>query len=222
MSVASHLGISVVDYDAAILTLIPHYDALLAAAVEAVDTLVVRAPRVVDLGVGSGALAARVLRVRPRARIIGIDEDASMLGMARHRLRPAVELVHANFERAALPRCDLITASYALHHVKTRRRKAALYRRAFDALRAGGVLVTGDNFLASNAALRRVNRARWLAHLRRRYSPAKAEAFLRAWAKEDVYFPLEDEVAMLTRAGFRVDVAWRCDSFAVICGVKPL
>jgi tRNA (cmo5U34)-methyltransferase len=220
MGVAAHLGIGLGSYDATIRTLIPHYDELLHAAEAAVDALARPAPTVVDLGTGSGALAARVLRVRPRARVIGIDEDESMLALAQKRLRGQLAVVRGNFERAALPRCDLMTASYALHHVRTRRRKAALYRRAFDALRPGGVLAIGDNFLASSREMQARDRARWIAHLRRRYSAARAEGFLRAWAKEDVYFPLRDELTMLEGAGFRAEVTWRRDSFAVVCAVK--
>jgi trans-aconitate methyltransferase len=220
MSVATHLGIRLGSYDAAIRTLIPHYDALLDAAARAVDALAPPAPVVVDLGTGSGALAARVLQVRPRASITGIDEDPDMLTVALKRLRGRLNTVHASFEQSTLPRCDVITASYALHHVRTRRRKAALYRRAFAALGRKGVLLSGDNFLASSRAVQAADRAAWLAHLRRRYGAAKAEGFLRTWAKEDVYFTLRDEVAMLEAAGFTVDVTWRRDSFAVVCGMR--
>jgi SAM-dependent methyltransferase len=193
---------------------------LIDASGAAVDVLARAAPEVVDLGTGSGALAARVLRVRPRARVIGIDEDPAMLTLALKSLRGRLSTVHASFERAPLPPCDLITASYALHHVRTRRRKAALYGRAFAALRRGGVFLSGDNFLASSRAMQAADRAAWIAHLRRRYDAARAEAFLRTWAKEDVYFTLRDELSMLEAAGFAVDVAWRRDSFAVICGIR--
>ena len=40
------------------------------------------------------------------------------------------------------------------------------------------------------------------------------------WAKEDVYFRLEDEIELLRSAGFSVDVPWRRDSFAVVVGAK--
>ena len=41
-----------------------------------------------------------------------------------------------------------------------------------------------------------------------------------SWAHEDAYMPLADEVRMLARAGFTVDVPWRQSPFAVIVGVK--
>ena len=45
---------------------------------------------------------------------------------------------------------------------------------------------------------------------------ALQEALLRAWSKEDTYVPLEDEIELLERAGFRVQVVWRRGSFAVL------
>ncbi|HXG87211.1 MAG TPA: hypothetical protein VNJ02_02660 [Vicinamibacterales bacterium] len=59
-------------------------------------------------------------------------------------------------------------------------------------------------------------RLAWRDHLARTYGPAKAEAFLRAWAKEDFYTPLEAELRLLQSAGFAVDVIWRRGSFAVV------
>jgi tRNA (cmo5U34)-methyltransferase len=218
MGVATHLGIELTDYDAVIRTLIPHYEALIAAAGDAVDALAPRAPVVVDLGTGSGVLASRVLDVRPRARVTGIDADAGMLGLAHRRLGDRITMVHGDFERTPLPPCDLVTASFALHHIRTRRRKATLYARACAALRPGGVLVSADCYLAASPRLQVVDRQRWVAHLRQRYGRARADGFLRAWAKEDVYFPLEDELELLAAAGFAVDVPWRRDGFAVMVG----
>ena len=54
--------------------------------------------------------------------------------------------------------------------------------------------------------------------MRTSYAPAEARALLRAWAREDVYVPLEAELTLLRGAGFRVEVVWRRDAFAVIAG----
>ncbi|MSO53366.1 MAG: class I SAM-dependent methyltransferase [Acidobacteria bacterium] len=220
MGAATHLGINLGDYDAVIRTLIPHYQELIGAAGAAVGALTRTAPAVVDLGTGSGALAQAILTARPRARLTGIDEDAGMLAMAAKRLRGRITTIHGNFETTPIPRCDVVSASFALHHIRASRRKAALYRRAYAALTRGGLIVSADCCLASTAALQKNHRAGWLAHLRQNYSPARAEGFLSAWAKEDVYFTLEQEMALLKRAGFKVEVAFRKTCFAVVVGLK--
>jgi len=220
MGAATHLGIKPGEYDKLIATLIPHYLDLIEAAADAVDTIARTAPAVVDLGTGSGALVQRIARVRPKARLIGVDSDASMLAAASHRLRGKIQAIEEDFERVRIPRCDVVSASFALHHIPTGRRKAALYKRCFQSLRPGGMFVSADCYLASSAVVRTRDREAWLNHLQRTYSRKKAENFLKTWAKEDVYFSLDREIQLLTEAGFGVEVTWRRDSFAVLVGLK--
>ena len=220
MSAAAHLGIKPGEYDRMIATLIPHYSKLLDAAAAAVDVVARTAPAVVDLGTGSGTLAQRILRVRPKARLIGIDSDAAMLATATRRLRGKIQPIEENFERIRIPRCDVVSASFALHHVPTGRRKGAVYKHCFSSLRPGGMFVSADCYLASSAVVRKRDRVTWLQHLQRVYTRKKAEHFLRTWAKEDVYFTLDREIELLREAGFSVEVTWRKDSFAVIVGLK--
>ena len=217
MAVSSHLKIALGEYDARIRTFIPNYEEMLDAAASALVVAARPLKTVVDLGTGTGALAARVAAVAPRVRLVGIDEDEGMLGMAARRLKkhPAT-LVAGNFVRAPLPRCDAITASFALHHIEQRRTKEALYVRARAALGTGGVLVSADCHPPSNPALAAASRKAWLAHLAKSYGPRKAESFLRAWAHEDFYVPLDVELNLLQSAGFTTEIVWRRGSFAVI------
>jgi tRNA (cmo5U34)-methyltransferase len=220
MGATAHLGIKFGEYDNTIASLIPHYRELIEAAAQAVDVVARMAPAVVDLGTGSGALAAEILKVRPKARLIGIDADLAMLETARRRLKGRIDTIHDNFERARIPRCDVVSASFALHHIDAGRKKGALYRRCFNALRDGGMLVSADCFLATDGQLRRRHRQAWLEHLQRKYTRKRAEQFLRTWAKEDVYFSLDRELELLKDAGFSTEVSWRKDSFAVVVGLK--
>ena len=220
MGATAHLGIKFGEYDAAIASLIPHYRPLLAAAAEAVDVVARTAPAVVDLGTGSGALAAEILKVRPKARVIGIDSDESMLDAAKRRLKGRIDTVHDDFELARIPRCDVVSASFALHHIDAGRKKGDLYKRCFTALRDGGMFVSADCFLAVDGKLRKWHRQAWLDHLQKKYTRKKAEHFLRTWAKEDVYFSLDRELELLKEAGFSTEVSWRQDSFAVVVGLK--
>ena len=220
MGATSHLGIKFGEYDATIASLIPHYKNLIEAAAAAVDICAPTSPAVVDLGTGSGALAAEILKVRPKARLTGIDADDSMLAAAKRRLKGRIDTIQDNFERASIPRCDVVSASFALHHIDAGHKKAALYRRCFGSLREGGMLVSADCFLASSNKLRRRDREAWIEHLQRKYTRKRSEQFLRTWAKEDVYFSLDREMELLKEAGFTVEVTWRRDSFAVVVGLK--
>jgi trans-aconitate methyltransferase len=219
MTVASHLGINLADYDARIRTFIPDYDVMLSAAAAAVPPA---ARLIVDLGTGTGALAAACLRRAPRARVVGIDADPEMLPLAARRLSPRATLVRGSFLRTPLPgRADAIVASFALHHVRTRAAKARLYTRVRTALAPRGVFVSVDCHPSIDRAAADEQRDAWAAHLRRAYSPRESNKLLKAWSLEDVYVPLESEVRLLERAGFHVDVIWRRGSFAVLKAAVP-
>jgi ubiquinone/menaquinone biosynthesis C-methylase UbiE len=218
MGVAAHLGIRLADYDRQIATFIPWYGEMLEAAAEAASFSLQRArsTRLLDLGIGTGALAGRCLRLSSRARVVGIDIDQGMLALAARRLGSRLLLVVGDLATAPYPRSDAVTASFALHHLRTRRSKAHVYARCRRVLRAGGRLVTVDRYLSADRVLDAADRAAWRAHLMQTYAARRANAFLRAWAREDVYLPLEVELRLMRRAGLRPDVVWRRDGFAVI------
>jgi SAM-dependent methyltransferase len=222
VSVAAHLAVAPAAYDSRIRALIPSYDELIAEAARALHGR--RARSIVDLGIGTGALAQACLGVARAARVWGIDADADMMQVARARLRRwrrRVTFVHGDFRTATLPRCDAIVASYALHHIRHRREKATFYRRCREALRPGGVLVSGDCMPATQPSLVARDLEHWFAHLARTAgSRATAKRIYESWADEDTYMPLSVEVGLLERAGFVVEIPWRRSPFAVVAGVR--
>jgi tRNA (cmo5U34)-methyltransferase len=217
MGTGAHLGIDLAEYDARIRTFIPDYEGLHGAILEALQATVRRSrPTILELGIGTGALAARCLEAYPSSRIVGIDEDAAMLSAAGTRLDGRVRAIQGSFESIDLPPSDAIVACLALHHVPPGARARRLFRRLRRALRPGGVFVNADCFPASNARLAAADRGAWAAHLERTYSPAEVRGYFRRWAREDYYVPLADELSALRRAGFHADVAMRRHAFAVI------
>ncbi len=224
MSVRSHLAVTPAAYDRRIRGLIPLYDELVAEAAQALQYARRPIRQIVDLGIGTGALARACLQQAPRARIWGIDVDSEMTTVARRRLgrRAAqVEITAGSFMEADLPPADAVVATYALHHIRRRVDKQQFYRRCHRALRRGGVLVSGDCFPASTPQGQARDLEVWMAHLGRTFGTRdKARRVYESWADEDVYVPLAEEIAMLERAGFTVDVPWRRSPFAVIVGCR--
>jgi ubiquinone/menaquinone biosynthesis C-methylase UbiE len=226
MSVASHLKIKLKDYDRRVRTFIPAYEELLDAAAEACATALggIRRPTIVDLGIGTGALASRCLDRVPHAAIVGIDNDPEILRVAMRRLSrrgALVTLIRGDFARTAMPSAHAVVATLALHHLHTGRTKQAFYRRCADVLCDGGAIVTGDCHPSSMAWLARQQMESWRSHMRKTYSAAETRRFLRAWSDEDTYMTLEAELRMMRKAGFAADVVWRRGAFAVLVGRKP-
>lgn len=112
-------------------------------------TLGIRRGRIVELGCGGGTIAG--LLADASYDVVGIDASAAMLRLARQRA-PTVTFRRGSFQSASIPQCSAIVAigevvtylrpskgrpSVARHD----RELLRFFRRAFRALRPGGVLL---------------------------------------------------------------------------------
>ena len=223
-SVKRHLDVDADAYDVAIRRFIPYYDDMLATGVELLAALAPPAAHVLDLGGGTGALSAAVLGGLPEARVTMLDVDRAMLAEGRRRLAPfgnRVEFREASF-LDPLPAADAVVASLALHHVHDLDAKTDLYRAILAALAPGGVFVNLDAAITEGPRLNALVFQRWAEHMAEHgITEAKAREHFDAWADEDRYFPLDEELAALRRAGFaEVECFWRRGDSAICCALR--
>ena len=139
-----------VSYGARIHAAIPSFDSFQDRVAEA--TLGLDAQLVLDLGIGTGETARRVLELHPQARLIGLDASMAMANAARAALpHDRVEVLAGRLEDP-LPkdRFDLVVSALAVHHLPAAG-KADLFTRIASALRPGGVFVLGDVVVPENA-----------------------------------------------------------------------
>ena len=218
-SFSSHLKIDIGEYDDRVLTFIPYYLEMLDEVERLAGLYLDENPTVLDLGVGTGAVSERCLRLRPEANITGIDSDSEMLEGARVRLKAAkrIDLICESFLDVEFPEADLIGGTLSIHHVPDPTTKQELYRRCMSSLRPGGVMLLADCFPPRDETLADRGWAEWRSHLESHYTPDETTAYFEAWSGEDTHFSLDDELDWLGLAGFRAQVTWRKDLFAVIC-----
>ena len=170
---------------------VPGYVELQEETVRATEGL--RAERILELGVGTGETARRVLELHPDARLAGIDSSAAMLKEARERL-PAADLRVARLEDP-LPEgpFDLVVSTLAVHHLDSTG-KADLFRRVAAVLRPGGRFVLADVVV-----------------------PERPEdAVIDCTPGFDLPDPVPDQLEWLRAAGLDPRVAWARRDLAVI------
>jgi tRNA (cmo5U34)-methyltransferase len=245
--VASHLGLAASDYDAQIRRYTPRYDEMIDTVVAIIGGLErsepgggdpdgsasgagdrvprgIAAPYVIDLGAGTGALGGAILDRVPRARVRFLDIDPAMLEVAGARVAAhgaRAELWRGSFDDA-LPACDAVVASLALHHVPERDRKRALYARIHDALRPGGVLLVADITAHETGVAHDHAYRTWIASMANHgITEREARALLAQWAGEDRYYPLAAELSMLGAAGFaQPECFWKHGPSTVFGGFR--
>lgn len=94
---------------------------------------------VLDAGCGSGRITQALIERLPRGRVIAIDESPSMIGAARERLGPDVDLRVGDLLELRLDEsADAILSTATFHWISDHER---LFARLRTALKPGGRLV---------------------------------------------------------------------------------
>jgi trans-aconitate methyltransferase len=220
-NVRKHLHLGNDAYDEAIRRFIPGYEAMLAAAAEAVAA--VEPELVQDLGAGTGALSEALLQRHGIGTVELIDVDPEMMAQAQQRLSRFGDRVRFTLRSydEPLSLCDAFAASLSLHHIATVGAKSALFARVFGALRRGGVLVNADvNMPIDNAERDRLYRY-WAKHLvDNGIAEDRAWQYFEEWSDEDTYLPMEAELAELQRIGFQAGCVWKDGPVGVLVAKK--
>ncbi len=219
---ADYFG-SVADrYDAVVCRVVPGYDEM---ARRLLDQVPAGARRVLELGCGTGRLAAALGRRQPETEITLVDAAPEMLETTRARLAReapgaarAARFVLARFESMRLEPgyYDVIAASLSLHHVEDKR---SLYGALASALRPGGLLCFADQLRPATSARAEVEWERWLDFCRGPggCSEADLQRVVEHARTQDHDASLGEHFAMLASAGFeRADCVWRSGRFGVV------
>ncbi|HKB57163.1 MAG TPA: class I SAM-dependent methyltransferase [Lacunisphaera sp.] len=224
-SVEGHLKLKIDEYDRRIRTLVYGYDAMRVIHMDLLARCLPRAGGLVlDLGGGTGALAAAVAERFPNVRVQIWDTDTAMLAFARERCAPfndRISFVARSFAEP-LPACDAVVACIALHHVKDLTAKGEIYRHIFAALRPGGLFANADTMMDSRPGPREHYFNVW-SRFQQTHGTTDAEARqnFADWAVEDYYPPLWLELKLLAAAGFaEPECFWRQEHQAVFGGIK--
>ena len=209
-------------YDRTARASMPGYSDLHRTLVAGIPFLPTRAFRVLELGVGTGALTAAVLQTFPHASVVGIDVSPKMIAAAERRLRPyrdRVRLLAGRLESTWEERYDVVLSALAIHHLLDRE-KWTLFRRIYRSLPPGGYFGDGDDHLPEDP----VFDSRYAQIAAAEAGPKASRGAYRSpqvvWHEHERFdhpCTLAAEVAALERARFpHVGVPWRYFGQAVV------
>src|SRR5262245_22159892 len=172
---------------------IPLYDELQEEAVQATAGRTVSS--LLELGVGTGETAKRLLALHSEATLVGVDGNDAMLTAAQALLPDARVDLRLRQLEDALPegRFDLVVSVLAVHHLRGTG-KAELFGRIAEALEPGGLFVLADVVV-----------------------PERPEEAI-VPVEEGFDFPdrLPDQLEWLRAAGFEPEVTWSRQDLAVV------
>jgi tRNA (cmo5U34)-methyltransferase len=156
------------------------------------------ARELLELGIGTGETARRVLARHPDARLTAIDSSPEMLERARAAF-PEGNLQLARLEDPLPPGpFDVVYTALAVHHLDGDG-KRDLFRRVFDVVREGGRFVLADVVV-----------------------PERPEDVVTPIdGVMDLPDRVDDQLEWLREAGFDVELVWLEKDLAVVRATRP-
>lgn len=201
--------------------LIPGFEGLYRWAVDLVPN---DATQILDLGAGTGLLAALIRARFPDASLHLIDLSAAMLAKARERFegdtRTTFEV--ADYSVAALQgRYNAVVSALSIHHLEDDA-KRALFDSIMNVLLPGGVFVNAEQVMGSTPALEERYKREWLHKVRALGATEQQISDSLFRQQEDRCASVEDQMAWMRSAGFSdVDCWFKDGRFATLAGTKP-
>lgn len=209
-------------YDQQRRKLIPCFDDFYGIAASLADSQQ-EAPRILDLGAGTGLFASLLVERYPNAKLTLIDLADNMLDVARARFdgNPNIEYVCADYTSFIAPDTyDIVISGLSIHHLSDSD-KEQLYKNSYANLREGGVFINADQVLGHTPFIDERYKSDWRSKVEASgLSDAEiAAAYERT--KLDRMADLASQLGWLAEAGFwDVDCVYKYFNFVVMYGRK--
>lgn len=209
-------------YDRQRRALIPCFDEFYGTAIRMIESGN-PAPHILDLGTGTGLLAAMALDKYPEATLTLIDSSESMLDQARRRFagRANVRYVVGDYtEHAFDERFCFVISSLSIHHLE-HPDKRKLFSAVHDMLKPGGAFINADQSAGRAPAIDELQWRFWLSDVTASGLPQESIEASIERRRLDRNAKLEDQLRWMEEAGFAdVDCVYRNLGFAVMYGKR--
>lgn len=224
----NHFDLMADQYDELFVPHVHSYDSMHAMILTMLPFTEHDAPRLLELGMGTGNLTQQCLQRFPQATMAGYDMSEQMLQRAMEKLTPfrsRVQIYAGDISQTTFPGpFDAVISAIAVHHVPPPA-KPILFHRLYAALRPGGVLVLGDSFQATTPTLDLKYRRAVTAEWQQRGLDMTAYNTYRSLSRNSggASTTVPAYLHWLQQAGFtNVDCVWKHFSRAVVYGERPV
>ena len=203
---------------------IPCFDDFYGTALELIPYPRAAAIEILDLGAGTGLLAALVAEAFPNARITLLDISSEMLAKAKERFTAQEGRIHyhtLDYIHEAMPgRYDVVVSALSLHHSPPDDLRA-VFQKIYTALKTGGCFINADQALGTTPALEDQYHQTWLRQIRQLGCTEHEVALALERMKADRTSTLDDQLTWLKAVGFeQVDCWYKHYRFVVYAGHK--
>lgn len=178
--------------------------------------------RVLDLGIGTGQTAQKILKKFSLTEIDGYDISLNMINQAKERLigySERVRFFHEDMIKSKFTeKYGAIISVLCIHHLNPTQ-KQYLFERAFGALEPEGIFLIADIVKFDSEAETEENEEEWKKFMTDNLGD-EAEHWFQNYLEEDLPDSVNNQLKWLKEAGFDAECIWEHINYAVIVAKK--
>lgn len=222
--VKNHFEEEAAAFDEIIKMIIPHYEKMIQALVDAIPFDESANIKVLDLGCGTGNVSYNIKKRFPNSEIVCLDLAENMIELAKNKLSEYDDITYKimdfrniNFKNEF----NVVISSLAIHHLIDDEKKK-IYKYIYDSLRSNGVFYNADIILGSNDELQNIYMEKWIQHMLKKISMGEMDSkWLPKHKDEDIPAKITDHIRWMDDLGFKgIDIVWKQYYFGVYGGTK--
>ena len=181
------------------------------------------APKILDIGAGTGLFSLFVIKKYKNAKITLIDLSGKMLEIADRRFKnnKNIKIINADYTKYDFnEKFDFIISALSIHHL-TDAEKKKLFKACFRLLKKGGIFINADQALSPYAEIEKMFSDLWKDSVIK--SGINKKEFAKAFGRTKLDKPstAQDQLKWLKEAGFETsDIIYKYCHFCVFYAKK--
>lgn len=222
--IKKHFNSKEIDYDICANNVVPRNEELHDIIVNTIHHNRNSKIKILDLGIGTGLGAWKILTEFPNAYLTGIDFSSKMLKRCKERLaifKKRVLLIEADFNKIDFPeKYDAIISAVTIHNSKIEQQNKLIFK-VHESLNNNGIFINGDFIKGNNERVNIKLKEFYENYLREKLKGIELKKWLHHAFEEDKPTELETQLNWLRETKFReIECVWKYMNLAVYYGIK--
>jgi len=222
--VKDHFNLKYHDYDILIRKLIPRYEEMHQTVLNQLNFSDKSRIRILDLGIGTGETALRILEKFSYSFIDGFDISKKMIEQAKIRLKDKLGRV-TFFEKDIselniLAKYDAVISVLCIHHLNPQQ-KQELFYKIFNCLNKSGIFIIADIIKFDSVKETKKQEEIWKTFLISNLGKNDGNFWFENYKQEDLPDSVNAQISWLKNAGFNeTGILFENMNYAVFYGKK--